>query len=162
MVSAGQDRDAECLVRGRLAQLLPSGCCRCRSARLQNTRAAATGDGVLLTSFETSHLVRSNLPPLPKGDGFSGGTWTTCNQVTGCDKRVDKQLAQRIPGLCNVGVASVATYGWVTQTPGRYGHLGLYARELYEDEVIAVGPPPDDLVEQMRSEWAKAGIGKCP
>src|SRR3712207_5432371 len=48
--------------------------------------------GVLLTGFEASNLIDTDLPPPPPGGGFAGGTWLTCNQVKGCDTRLDIQL----------------------------------------------------------------------
>ena len=118
--------------------------------------------GVLLTGFEDSNLIESDLPPSPDGGDFTGGaTWFTCNQVTGCDERLESQLRRRIPGVC-AGLARVTAYGWVTETPGDYGHLGGYAREFYVDEVVAVGPPPPALVARMRSDWAEADLGECP
>lgn len=118
--------------------------------------------GVLLTGFEASNLVKSDLPPPPQGGGFTGSTWLTCNQVKGCDTRLDTQLDQKIAGLCDTGLATVVADGWATETSGHYGHLGVYAREFFVDEVVAVGPPPPDLVERMRRHWAEAGIGQCP
>lgn len=117
--------------------------------------------GVLLTGFEASSLIESDLPPSPKGGGFSGSTWFTCNQLKGCDKRLDNQLNQKIAGLCDTGLATVVAYGWATETSGHYGHLGVYAREFFVDEVVAVGPPPPDTVDRMRRRYAEAGAGQC-
>ena len=117
--------------------------------------------GVLLTGFEASSLIENNLPPPPAGGGFSNGTWWECNQVRGCDEKVERQLDTRISGLCHVSLASVVAYGWVTETPGHYGHLGVYARKFFVDEVETAGPPPPALVEEMLREWVQAGIGTC-
>jgi hypothetical protein len=86
----------------------------------------------------------------------------TCNQVRGCDKRLDIQLEQRIAGLCDTRLASIVADGWATETPGHYGHLGAYARQFFVDEVLAAGPPPADLIERMRRRWADDGTGQCP
>jgi hypothetical protein len=117
--------------------------------------------GVLLTGFEASGFIENDLPPPPKGGGFTGGTWWTCNQVRGCDRKVEKQLERPVPGLCDTSLASVVVYGWPTVTPGRYGHLGVYAREFFVDEVESAGPPPPALVDRMHRQWAKAGLDKC-
>jgi hypothetical protein len=118
--------------------------------------------GVLLTGFEASNLIENDLPASPEGGDFTGGaTWFECNQVTGCDEKLGRQLRPRIPGVC-AGLARITGYGWVTETPGNYGHLGGYAREFYVDEVVDVGPPPPALVARMRREEAEAGFGECP
>jgi len=56
----------------------------------------------------------------------------------------------------------MVAYGWATETPGDYGHLGVYGREFLVDEVVAVGSPPPALVEDKRRRWSEAGIGDCP
>jgi hypothetical protein len=117
--------------------------------------------GVLLTGFEASHLVTTDLGPAPAGGGFTGSTWWTCNQQTGCDQRLGRQLREHAAGLCDTGLASVTAYGWATETPGHYGHLGVYAREFFVDEVVAVGPPPADLVERMRRERGPSEHMRC-
>jgi hypothetical protein len=108
--------------------------------------------GVLLTGFEASSL-RSKV----WGDDPA---WHTCNQTTGCDKRVDAMLSRKISGVC-VGLAEITTEGWVTVSPGRYGHLGLLKREFFEDRVIQVGPPPQDEVRRWQKAYAEAGITDC-
>jgi hypothetical protein len=117
--------------------------------------------GVLLTGFEASNLINSDLPPAPQGGGFSGSTWFECNQQKGCDKKLDKQLDQDISGLCGTGLAKITAFGWVTETPGGYGHMGIYARTFFVDEIIAIGPPPAKLVEEMRRLRAEAGMISC-
>lgn len=117
--------------------------------------------GVLLTSLEVANLVENDLPPPPAGGGFTGNTWMTCSQVKGCDGRMNRQLDQKIAGLCGARLASFTAYGWATETPGHFGHLGVYAREFFVDEVVAVGPPPASLVEKMRRMWREADVGDC-
>lgn len=117
--------------------------------------------GVLIAGFEVANLLGSDLPPPPKGSGLNGGTWWTCNQVKGCDKKLDWQLAQPVPGVCDTGLATVVAYGWVTETPGEYGHLGVYAREFFVDEVERVEPPPPAIAEKMRQMWVKSGVRDC-
>lgn len=117
--------------------------------------------GVLLTGFEASNLIENSLPSLPHKGGAPGTTWLTCNQQTGCDEKLDKELSKQIPGLCGTGLASVVAFGWVTETPGEFGHLGLYSREFFVDQVVAVDPPPPALVKRMQREWASAGLDKC-
>lgn len=117
--------------------------------------------GVLLTGFEASNLIESSLPPLPgKGDD-TGSTWLTCNQQTGCDERLNAELRKRIPGLCGIGLSSVAAFGWVTEIPGNFGHMGVYSREFFVDRVVTVGPPPPALVKRMQRDWASVGLGEC-
>ena len=117
--------------------------------------------GVLLTGFEASNLIESDLPDPAQGGGFTGNTWWTPNQVKGGDERLDRQLAQPIGGLCQTGLASVVAYGWATETPGTYGHLGMYAREFFVDDVEKVGPPPAAVVQKMRRRWSEAGLRGC-
>jgi hypothetical protein len=116
--------------------------------------------GVLLTGFEASNLIRNDLGPVPEGGGFTGSTWWTCNQQRGCDQRLDRQLNEEIAGVC-ARLASVTAYGWVTETPGHYGHLGVYSREFFVDQVESVGPPPPDLVERMRREMGQPENARC-
>lgn len=71
-------------------------------------------------------------------------------------------MSKSIAGLCGIGLAKVVAYGWPTETPGYYGHLGLYAREFFLDDAVEVGPPPAAIVENMRRRWAKEGISDCP
>lgn len=118
--------------------------------------------GVLLSGFEASNLIRSDLPPLPQKGDRPGTTWWTCNQTKGCDHRLDNQLGQRITGLCGIGLAHVEAYGWATETPGSFGHLGSYSREFFVDEVVAVGPPPATEVKHMQGNWLKIGLDDCP
>jgi hypothetical protein len=118
--------------------------------------------GVLLTGFEASNFMAADLGPPPAGGGFTGNTWYICNQVRRCDRgRLARQLDQPITGLCRVGLASVVVDGWATITPGNYGHLGVYSREFFEDQVVDAGPPPASLVEDMRQRWGEAGVGTC-
>ena len=118
--------------------------------------------GVLIGGFEASNLVENNLPPPPPGGGISGSTWLSCNRRTGCGRGLYEQLVKRISGLCDTGLAFVVADGWATETPGDYGHLGLYAREFFVDKVVAVRPPPSKFVTRMRLDWEKAGISDCP
>jgi len=118
-------------------------------------------EGVLLTGFEASNLFLSDLGPAPPGGGFTGSTWWTCNQQSGCDRRLDRQLSEEIPGLCDTGLAHVTAYGWATETPGRYGHLGVYARQFFVDEVVDVGPPPAQLVARLRRDRGQLGHENC-
>lgn len=117
--------------------------------------------GVLLTAFEASNVVEHDLPPPAEGGGFTGSTWLTCNQAKGCDERLDRQLDQKIAGLCDVRLASFTAYGWATESSGHFGHLGVYAREFFVDEVVDVGPPPAALVARMRRMWSQADVGDC-
>jgi hypothetical protein len=118
-------------------------------------------EGVLLTGFEASNLVINDLGPAPEGGGFTGSTWWRCNQQRGCDQRLDRQLDEEIAGLCDTGLARVTAYGWATETPGHYGHLGVYSREFFVDEIVNVGPPPADLVAHMRRERNQPENASC-
>jgi hypothetical protein len=117
--------------------------------------------GTLLTHFETSNFLIDNLGPAPTGGGFTGNTWHTPNQSLPRNAALDRQLATPVPGLCGVRLARVTSDGWVTQTPGNFGHMGIYAREFYEDRVISVGPPRADLVARWKKQFAAAGLGSC-
>lgn len=116
--------------------------------------------GVVETAFEYSVLISAELPPT--GGVRPGRAWFTCNQVTGCDPRLDAQLDQPIPRACLVGLASVTVDGWVTETPGGYGHLNASERQFYTDRVISVDPPPPDSVEEHQRIWTEIGGGECP
>ena len=118
-------------------------------------------DGVLLTAFEAANFIENDLPPPPEGGGFTGSTWWTTGRKSKLDEKLDQQLELDIPGLCDLGLAKVTAYGWATESPGEYGHLGVYAREFFADEIVAVGPPPPKLVSQMQRRWARDGIGEC-
>lgn len=117
-------------------------------------------EGVLLTGFEAANFMSKDLGPAPSGGGFSGNTWYTPNQVSPRNDRADQQLEQRIPGVCS-GLATLVVEGWPTVSSGHYGHMGMYAREFFEDRVIAVKPPPPDIVQRMRAAYAKAGLSNC-
>jgi hypothetical protein len=117
--------------------------------------------GVLLTGFEASNLIDNSLPPLPRKGDVPGTTWLTCNQQSGCDEKLEEELSKQVPGLCGIRLASVVAFGWTTETPGKFGHLGLYSREFFVDQVVAVGPPPTALVKRMQREWASAGLDEC-
>lgn len=115
--------------------------------------------GFVETAFEHSFLISDDLPP--SGGVRPGNAWFTCNQVTGCHPRLKAQLARPVPGACRVGLASVTIDGWVTETPGGYGHLGMAEREFYADRLISVGPPPPAEVQGHQKIWARAGGGEC-
>jgi hypothetical protein len=116
--------------------------------------------GTLLTGFEASNFMSIDLGPPPRGGGFTGNTWYTPNQVVR-DNLVDRQLAHRIAGLCHTQLASLEVEGWPTVTPGHFGHMGMYAREFFEDRVVAVGPPPRDFVERLRKLYGHDGLTDC-
>jgi hypothetical protein len=109
--------------------------------------------GILTTGFELSSF---------RSDAWGGeSAWSTCNQITGCDRRVDAVLSKPIPGVC-VGLAEITAEGWVTETPGRYGHLNMAKLQFFQDRVLEVGPPPQEEVQRWREGYAKAGITDCP
>jgi hypothetical protein len=114
--------------------------------------------GILQTGFEASNFMTDDLGPVPKGGGFTGSTWYSCNQRSGCDRRLDSQLDKEIPGLCGTRLASVTVEGWTTITPGRYGHLGVYSREFFADRVIEVRPPSADFVAKRAQGYKEAGL----
>lgn len=121
--------------------------------------------GILHTGFETSVISSPDLRRT--GDpGPHGHAWYTCNQATDCDgpmdRRLERQLAQRYPGLCSESIAQLTVEGWVTETPGGYGHLNAYPAEFYEDRVISVAPPPRAYLDQMRRDLVAAGLTECP
>jgi hypothetical protein len=109
-----------------------------------------TVSGVLITGFEMAAFETRDLG--------SGPTWHTCNQITGCDPRVQEMLKQRIPGLCGLGMARITTEGWATVTPGGYGHMNMSVREFFEDRVLTVAPPPPDLVRDWQQSMEKTGL----
>lgn len=115
--------------------------------------------GVVETAFEHSFLISDDLPPT--GGVRPGNAWFTCNQATGCDPRLEAQLHQPIPGVCLVSLASVTADGWITESPGGYGHLNMAEREFYSDRVISVGPPPPANVKEHQKMWAEMGGGEC-
>lgn len=115
--------------------------------------------GVVETAFEHSFFISDDLPP--NRGGRPGTAWFTCSQATGCDLRLEEQLAQPLPGACLVRLASVTVDGWVTETPGGYGHLNMAERELYVDRVISVGPPPTAEIKEHQEMWTRAGGGEC-
>jgi hypothetical protein len=106
--------------------------------------------GILLTGFEASSFITEELGPPPAGGGFSGSTWFSCNQVGGCDPRVDAELERSRKLACGTGLATIVVEGWPTVTSDHYGHLGSYSREFFADRVVAVGPPPDWFVRKWR------------
>jgi len=113
--------------------------------------------GVLVSAFEVSSLDSADLGTPPKGGGF-GGTWYSSTRSSKGSEALDRQLAKPIPGLCGIGFASVTVEGWATLSPGHYGHMGIYSREFFADRVIAVGPPPANLLDRVRAEYRKAGF----
>ena len=116
--------------------------------------------GFIETGFEHSFLISDDLPPT--GGERPGNAWFTCNEAAGCDPRLSAQLAQPIPGVCLIRLASVTVEGWVTETPGGYGHMNMAEREFFTDRVISVGPPPRAEVEVHQNLWARVGGGDCP
>ncbi len=117
--------------------------------------------GVLLTGFEASYLMTDDLGAPPAGGGFTGNTWHTCNQSTGCNADLERQLAKPISGLCGTRLASLTTEGWATVTAGEFGHMGMASREFFEDKVISVGPPPTWMVSELTQQKQEAGLD-CP
>jgi hypothetical protein len=117
--------------------------------------------GTLLTGFEAANFLSVDLGPPPIGGGFTGNTWYTPNQTAPRNLAVDRQLDQRIAGLCQTQLASLDVEGWPTITPGHFGHMGMYAREFFEDRVVAVGPPPKDFVERLRRRFRGDGLTDC-
>jgi len=118
-------------------------------------------EGVLLSGFEAANFMSKDLGPPPSGGGFTGSTWYTANHSSPRNDQLDRQLERRMPGIC-VGLATLVVDGWPTVTAGNYGHLGIYSREFYAERVISVKPPPNDMVDRMRSMNAKSGITHCP
>ena len=112
--------------------------------------------GILLTDFEVSSLIDSDLPPAASAGSITSATWWTCNQSKGCGAEFNRQLASPIPGLNGMHLVHVTAYGWATETPGRYGHLNAYAREFFEEETLKVGPPPSGVVERLRNQLARS------
>lgn len=115
--------------------------------------------GVLYTSFENARFEPDELSSDSRGQGDRSGTWYTPNQTAKRNAALDRQLGQRIPGVCTF-MASVVVEGWTTVTPGRFGHLGMYGREFFEDRLLEVKPPPPTLVAQLRAQYAKASLGR--
>lgn len=117
--------------------------------------------GALLSGFEASNLIRSDLSPPPEGGGPGGSTWFTCGFAPGCSDLYDIVSNQKITGLCDTQLVSIKAYGWATVEQGYYGHLGSYAREFFVDKVVNIGPPPADLLSNLKNQWAQLGIGEC-
>lgn len=114
--------------------------------------------GVLLTGSETARFMSDELGPAPASDR-KAGTWYTPNQTRRFDK-VDRELSKHIPGLCNTRLALLTVEGWPTVSAGTFGHLNSYSREFFEDKVLTVSPPPPALINRMRAEFAKSGLGE--
>lgn len=118
--------------------------------------------GVLLTGFETSSLVRSDLPEPKVGrEPTTGNTWWDYRGDGKMTKVLGEELRRPRPGICNTGMATVTAYGWPSESAGRFGHLGLYARVFYADELVNVSPPSNDLILNYAKARATIGLPSC-
>jgi hypothetical protein len=114
-------------------------------------------EGILLTGFEASNFRSSDFEQVEGMESDDTRAWFNC-PPGGCGDLLETQLDQRVLGECEsvhfhsgTGIASVKVIGWVTQSPGNYGHLGQYPREFYALEIIDVSPPPTGFVREFIS-----------
>ena len=119
--------------------------------------------GILTAGFEVSEIISPDLrhPFDPKADGYA---WYTCRPTVGCGAALEQMLDRQRGGRSrfhSYGMASVTVEGWVTETPGRYGHLGGYPAEFYVDQVVSVGPPPKAYLDELCREFGFVGTAEC-
>lgn len=109
--------------------------------------------GFISTSFENATLtVGEHIELTPQGFYKNASAWYS--GTTGLSERGDGSLGREIeklhPGLCGLRVAKVEVEGWMTISPGQYGHLGLADREFYIYRVISATTPDKEDLEAFR------------
>lgn len=102
-----------------------------------------------LVSFgpESVSLLYNDLPQKSSPDGQ---LWLDCIHQDGCGLTGKHEVA-----VCFGGVEYVQAVGWVSQTPGHYGHLGQWDREFLVDRYEREGPPPVKLLDSLRQACAE-------
>ncbi|WP_122465958.1 hypothetical protein [Brevundimonas lutea] len=91
--------------------------------------------GLIITTFETADF-------LPDGEPIRGASFA---QTEGLMSRGGRDLRAAVemskPLTCGIGLSRVRVEGWMTVTPGSYGHLGMAPREFYADRILTARAP---------------------
>jgi len=126
-----------------------------------------TYTGVLISGFEASNFSSEQFASLPDDQGRDAKiSWFVC-PLDGCGDALEHQLGRNPFPNCEseetrlgrTGMASVTVVGRVSLSREGYGHLGTYPREFFASKILAVAPPPAELVAEW--EWAKRQRGFC-
>lgn len=101
--------------------------------------------GYVSSAFEHSTLFVGDRIELA-ADGFqfrNHSAWFS--RTRGLQERggtaLGRELDVRRPGLCGDRLAKVVVVGWMTVSPGEYGHLGGAKREFYAYRVVSASEP---------------------
>lgn len=109
--------------------------------------------GFVSTSFENATLMIGEQVELtPQGFFKNASAWYS--GTTGLSERgggsLGRELQKLHPGLCGLRVAKVEVEGWMTISPGQYGHLGGADREFYIYRIISAMTPDEEDLEAFR------------
>jgi len=106
--------------------------------------------GILLGDFELSSLVMGDRLRFDQNDEVTNETaWFSATDglaERGGD-RLREQMGRYVPGGCGMRIGSITVDGWMTESKGSYGHLGMAEREFWADRVVSIGPPSAEAVE---------------
>lgn len=99
--------------------------------------------GYVSTAFEHSSLIVGAEVVLGRNGFENESAWFSGTE--GLDQRggedLHKVLEIRRPGLCGSRLAKVTVEGWMTASPGGFGHLNLADREFYAYRIVSATAP---------------------
>lgn len=109
--------------------------------------------GFISSSFENATFtLGDHIELTPEGFFRNRSAWYS--GTTGGSERGDGSLGRELkklhPGLCGERVAKVEVEGWMTVSPGQFGHLGGWDREFYIYRVISATTPAREDLEAFR------------
>lgn len=107
--------------------------------------------GFVETAFEHSVLVTGELYPAESRPAPWFSLTEGVMERGGAALR--RELDTPVPGLCGLRVAGIVADGWLTESPGRFGHLGIASQEFHAHRILEVHrPAAEDLAAFRRAQ----------
>lgn len=126
-----------------------------------------TVQGFVSTGFEASHLIMGDQVVTDQYGFLNESAWLS--GTDGLEQRgeaaLDGVLSVRRPGLCGGRLAKVTLEGWMTVSPGGFGHLNLAEREFFAYRVISATAPSEEELEPFlyggAPDWPPDNVAFC-